>query len=103
MEASAKVHPGKLQKFLSMPIFSYANVPYRIKPYSDLLKDPYNTIDFNWDLEKTIETRVIAMGSDGKLIPASESSVFHVSMGEKLLTLLLAKLVNFVPRIILPM
>ena len=97
MEVSAKVHPGRLQEFLSMPIFSYANVPYRIKPYSDLLKDPYNTIDFNWDLEETIETWVSSIGSDGKLISKSESNVLHVSMAEKLLTLLLAKLVNFVP------
>ena len=55
MEISTKVHPGKLQAFLSQPIFSYANVPYRIKPYADLQKNPFNTIDFNWDLEREIE------------------------------------------------
>jgi len=97
MEISAKVHPGKLQKFLSMPIFSYANVPYRIKPYSDLLKNPYSTIEFYWELEREIESRVSALGSDGRLIHASDDDVFHVTMAEKLLTLLLAKFVNFVP------
>ena len=56
MEISANVHPGKLQEFLSRPIFSFANVPYRIKHYTDLLKNPFNTIDFNWDLEREIET-----------------------------------------------
>ena len=67
MEISAKVHPGKLQAFLSRPMFSYANVPYRIKPYADLQRDPYNTIDFNWELEREIETRVQEHGTDGKL------------------------------------
>ena len=97
MEISVKVHPGKLQEFLSRSIFSHANVPYRIKPYSDLLKNPYSTIEFNWELEKDIDSRVKAFGSDGKLVPTSGGDVLHVTMAEKLLTLLLAKLVNLVP------
>ncbi|HET9913468.1 MAG TPA: hypothetical protein VFQ13_16350, partial [Anaerolineales bacterium] len=97
MEISAKVHPGKLQAFLSQPIFSSANVPYRIKPYSDLQENPYNTIDFNWDLHREIETRVQAYGTDGRLVRDSNGGVLHVTLAEKLLTLLLAKLVNFVP------
>ena len=32
---------------LTRRVFTYANVPYRIKPYSALLKDPRNTIDFD--------------------------------------------------------
>ena len=97
MEVSLQVHPGKLQEFLSRPLFSIANVPYRIKPYSDLLADPYNTIEFNWDLEKEIESRVNKFGTDGKLIYGSDGTVLHVTLTEKLLTLLLAKFVNFVP------
>ena len=38
-------------------MFSYANVPYRIKPYADLLKDPYNTIEVDWEMEREIEAR----------------------------------------------
>lgn len=97
MEISAKLHPGKLQTFLARPIFSYSNVPYRLKPYTDLLHDPYNSIQFDWDAEKHIEARVKERGSDGKLVYASNGQVLHVSLAEKLLTLLLAKLSNFVP------
>ena len=97
MEISAKVHPGKLQEFLSKPIFSFANVPYRIKPYTDLLKDPFNTIEFNWDFENEIELRVKEQGTDGKLLYAQNGQIAHATLAEKLLTLLLAKLVNFVP------
>lgn len=97
MEISSMFHPGKLQEFLDLPLFSCANVPYRIKPYSDLLKDPYNTIDFDWDLEKQVEARVREFGSDGKLVFSNDSRILLVSLTEKLLILLLAKLANFVP------
>ncbi len=97
MEVSARVHPGKLQEFLAQPMFSYANIPYRIKPYKDLQVDPFNTIDFDWDLEREIELRVKEGGTDGKLIHTREGKILHANLAEKLLTLLLAKLVNFVP------
>ncbi|MBE0699467.1 MAG: hypothetical protein IH586_21295 [Anaerolineaceae bacterium] len=97
MEISVRVHPGKLHGFLNRPLFSYANVPYRIKMYADLLKDPYNTIDFDWDLEREIEQSVQERGTDGKLVYSQNKEVLQVTLGEKLLTLLLAKLVNFVP------
>ncbi|MEO8355390.1 MAG: hypothetical protein ABI621_05730 [Chloroflexota bacterium] len=97
MEISTKVHPGRLQAFLSEPIFSSANVPYRIKQYADLQRDPFNTIDFNWDLEREIDARVKERGTDGKLVLSRDGSVLHTTLAEKLLTLLLAKLANFVP------
>jgi hypothetical protein len=97
MEISENVHPGKLQNFLNWPIFSYANVPYRINPYDALLQDPYNTIVFDWDLEQLIETRVRERGTDGKLVHIVDGKIQRATLAEKLLTLLLAKLVNFVP------
>jgi hypothetical protein len=97
MEISTKVHPGKLQAFLSQPVFSYANVPYRLKPYADVQRDPYNTIDFNWELERGIDLRVKERGTDGKLAYTKIGRVLHANLAEKLLTLLLAKFANFVP------
>lgn len=97
MEISSKVHPGKLKTFLAQSVFSYANVPYRIKPYAQLQKDPYNTIDFDWDLENKIESSVREWGTDAKLIHSQTGQVLHANLTEKILTLLLAKIVNFVP------
>jgi hypothetical protein len=97
MEISDKAHPGKLQAFLDRPIFSSANVPYRIKPYADLQRDPFNTIDIDWDIEREIEERVQGLGTDGKLVYMRSGRVFQSTLTEKLLTLLLAKLVNFIP------
>ena len=86
-----------MEAFLARPMFSYANIPYRIKPYADLLKDAFNTIDFDWQLEREIELRVRDRGTDGKLTYTRDGRILQVSLAEKLLTLLLAKLVNFVP------
>ncbi len=96
-EISARVHPGRLEALLTQRAFSYANVPYRIKPYASLLRDPRNTIDFDWALQDTIAARVRDGGLDGKLVSTPNGQVFHACLTEKLLNLLLAKLVNFVP------
>ena len=97
MEISARVHPGKLGEYLVKPVFSYADVPYRLKPYQELLQDPYNTIEFDWERQQTIEEQVRQFGTDARLVRGADGRVVHGSLAEKLLTLLLAKLVNFVP------
>ena len=97
MELSASLHPGRLRAELERPLLSYANVPYRIRPFDEIQRDPYNTIQFDHDLEREIGRRVAARGSDGKLVHGPDGRVLHASLAEKLLTLLLAKLVNFVP------
>jgi hypothetical protein len=97
MEISTKLHPGRLQSFLERPILSYANIPYRIKPYPDLIKDPYNTIHFDHAIENEINERVKTFGTDGRLLFSADGQVLYCTLAEKLLTLLLAKLVNFVP------
>lgn len=97
MEISAKLHPGRLRAFLSQPVFSHANVPYRIKPYSELIADPFNTIQFGWDLEEKIKALVQQLGTDGKLVLSPNGQVLHTTLTEKLLILILAKLSNLVP------
>ncbi len=97
MEISARLHPGRLRASLERPILSYANVPYQLKPFDELCHDPYNTISFDHALENEIEARVRVRGTDGKLVCGPDGQVLHRSLGEKLLSLLLAKLVNFVP------
>lgn len=97
LEISVHHHPGELQRLLSRDVFSYANVPYRIKPYRELLEDPHNTIVFDHALEETIHRRVEAVGSDGKLLWDAKEQVVMVNLAEKLLVTLLSKLSNFIP------
>ncbi|MCX6121235.1 MAG: hypothetical protein NTX44_06410 [Ignavibacteriales bacterium] len=97
LEISARYHPGKIQEFLVKDIFAYANVPYRIKPYVDLLKDPCKTIDFDMALEREIEKRVERMGTDGKFLANQHGEIIHANLTEKFLVSILAKLSNFIP------
>ena len=97
MEASERFHPGELRQRLNTPVLSYANVPYRIKPYEALQKDPFNTIVFDHMLHERIEKLTHQYGSDGRLLFDEDGRVIHASLTEKLLTLVLAKLINFVP------
>jgi len=77
-------------------VFSYANVPYRIKSFDDLLANPKDTVVFDHDLACRIEQRVAGNGADGKLILDGSGEVYRVTLLEKLLVPLLAKLGNFV-------
>ncbi len=97
LEISARYHPGKLSELLTKRIFCHVNVPYRLKMYPSLVTNPYQTIDFDFDAHRRIEAEVASFGSDGKLIRGPEGNIFHVSLNEKLLVFLLAKLANLVP------
>ncbi len=97
LEISARTHPGRLARLLGTPIFSHANVPYRIKPYHELIEDWYDTIEFDRALDAQITDRAGEMGTDAKLVLDAQGQVLHVNLAEKLLILLLAKLGNFVP------
>ena len=97
LEISKKYHPGKLNKMLSENIFAYADVPYRIKPYKDLVKNPFDTIDFDYHAEKETLARVSSIGSDGKLIKDNNEEIKLVNFTEKILVSILTKLSNFIP------
>jgi len=97
LEISKNHHPGQLQRLLGMELFSYANVPYRIKPYKELLANPQDTILFDAELEELIRERVEAVGSDGRLVWDKQEEIVLVNLAEKLLLTLLTKLSNFIP------
>jgi len=97
LEISANHHPGQLQDLLTRELFSFANIPYRIKPYRELLNNPQDTILFDAELEELIHTRVDAVGSDGRLVWDQKEQVLLVNLAEKLLLTLLSKLSNFIP------
>ena len=97
LEVSERYHPNALKGLLARRVFTYANVPYRIKSYSALLQDPHNTIDFDAILDGEIHKRVSAMGTDGKALLGLDGSPYRVNLTEKLLVLVLARLFNFIP------
>jgi hypothetical protein len=89
--------PTGIASMLSAQIFSYADVPYRLKPYAEILKNPSDTIEFDTARADLVDQRVGGRGSDGKLLTGSNNEVLHVNLLEKLLVPALSKLSNLVP------
>jgi len=97
MEISHNHYPEKLLSWLDKEMFAYANVPYRIKNYYDIVADPKNSISFDNSLHHSIEKSQQTYGADARLTLNESREVKLVSFTEKLLATLLAKLSNFIP------
>jgi hypothetical protein len=96
LELSNSFHPARLGALLHRPVYSYANVPYRIKPFDALLENAKSTVEYDEALAERIEQRVANMGADGKLLLNADGTVYQVNLLEKLLVPLLSKLGNLV-------
>ena len=90
-------YPNKLYKYFSKSLFVYANVPYKIKSYEEILKDSKNTIDYDHENEILIDKRKNEIGIDGSLVFNNKAEIHHVNFIEKILATLLSKVSNFVP------
>ena len=97
LEMSHRYHPGRIAAYLEKRVFVYADIPYRIKGYQSLLEDPRNSVDYDTSRAARIAGRVNQLGSDGRLLTATDGSIFRVSLMEKLLVPAFVKLGNFVP------
>jgi hypothetical protein len=97
MEVSQNHYPENLVSWLDKDLFAYANVPYRLKTYEEIVASPKNSIRFDDKLHQHIEKLEKTYGADAKLILNANSEVMLVSFTEKLLSTLLAKLSNFIP------
>ena len=97
IEQTVAHNPDAMSSMMTREIFAYANVPYRIKRYDDILANPYDTIVFDHQLDGVIDERVAQLGADGRLMLTSDNTVYQVSLTEKILVTLLAKLANFIP------
>jgi hypothetical protein len=75
----------------------YANVPYKIASYEDLLKNPKDTITFDHELDIKIRQEREQLGADGALLRDENRFIIKVNFIEKILATSLAKLSNFIP------
>jgi len=90
LEAAGRFHPGAIEGLLTRRLFTYAEVPYRIRPYPALLEDPRHTIDFDTGLHRELAQREpFLRGPDGARL--------RVNLAEKLLVVALTKLGNYIP------
>jgi hypothetical protein len=97
LEFCQRSAPAQLHGMLQRSEFCYANVPYRIAGFAQMLADPKHTVSFDHALARAIEARLPTQGSDAKLIADASAQVLQVTLIEKLVVPLLAKLGNLVP------
>ncbi|MEM9987145.1 MAG: hypothetical protein AAF804_18785, partial [Bacteroidota bacterium] len=89
--------PRRLAELWQQPRFVYANVPYRIKAYADMLRNPKDTIDFDHHEDQAIRQRRDELGADGALLRNQAGDIHQANFMEKILATVLAKLSNFIP------
>lgn len=97
LEFIEKYQPGKLDSYFDKECFVYAAVPYVIKPYEQILQNPKDTIEYNYDWDKKIKIQRDAIGADGALLFGDNNQIYHVNFIEKILATVLAKMSNFIP------
>jgi hypothetical protein len=97
LETSMRFHPGRLRALAARPLFTSGDVPYRLATYEQTLDDPFSTITFDPEAHAATLEREAAEGADGRLLHGPDGELLRVTLAEKLLLPLLAKLVNLVP------
>lgn len=97
LELQNRFNREQLLTTLDRVAFSSGNVPYRLKPYADIVKNPRSTIIFDMKLQHAIEKRVQEEGTDAKLVQTRDGQVALTSLTEKILGIILAKMANLVP------
>lgn len=97
LEQSRDTQPDWLPSVLERPVFSYANVPYRILPFEQVAANPRASIVFDDDLHEAMLRRERDVGGDARFVLGEDGEPVLVTLVEKLLVATLAKVSNFVP------
>jgi len=97
LRACDQHYPGRLAAQLGERLYSCAVVPYEIRNFEELARDPGDSIRFDEALHRSLMQRAEKIGNDGKLLADDQGEVALSSLAEKLLVPLLAKLSNLVP------
>ena len=97
LEFVEKHQPGMLKEYFAQNIFVYAQVPYKIKGYADILKNPKDTIEFDQALDHQVRKHRDDLGADGALLTTADQAIYQVNFIEKIMATVLAKLSNFIP------
>jgi len=97
LELSKEHDPKALVEMLGMREYAFAAVPYRIKSYAEIVKNPKDTIWFDQEAHERILAKVKEYGQDAKLLMDKNNQPLLVTGAEKLLITLLAKLSNHIP------
>jgi len=97
LELEAKIRPDRLSGRLNSPVYVFADVPYRLKPWDDIVSDPRDTVEFDFERHQKLMALKDEVGADGLLLRNSSGKLVRATLTEKLLIPAIVKLANLVP------
>jgi len=97
MEAAQAHDPALLPGLWDRALFSFADVPYRLKPHVEQVAEPRRTIAFDNAANDRANERARHLGADGRLVCDHDGQPVLATLAEKLAVILLAKTGSLVP------
>ncbi|MBR9758723.1 hypothetical protein GYB43_00275 [bacterium] len=97
LELEAKIRPDRLAERLNTPAYVFADVPYRLKSWANIVADPRDTVEFDVERHHKLMALREKVGADGLLLRNSSGELVRATLTEKLLIPALVKLANLVP------
>ena len=97
MEAAEAHEPTLLADLWNRALFSFADIPYRLKPHAQQTASPKHTIDFDHAAHQRAHQRRAQLGADGLLVCDAAGQPLLATLGEKLAIILLAKAGSLLP------
>ena len=97
LEAAHARDPALLPGLWDRALFSFADVPYRLKPHAEQTASPKATIVFDDDAHARSHARAARIGADGLMVCDENDRPVLATFAEKLATIVLAKAGSLVP------
>jgi hypothetical protein len=97
LEAAQDRQPAWLAEYWDRALFSFADVPYRLKAHAEQTAHPKSTVSFDVAAHARAHELARRIGSDGLLVCDERGEPVLATLAEKLATIVLAKAGSLVP------
>jgi hypothetical protein len=97
LEAAQARDPELLPRLWDRALFSFADVPYRLKPHAEQTANPKATIVFDDAAHARARARADRIGADGLMVCDGDDRPMLATLAEKLAIIVLAKAGSLVP------
>jgi hypothetical protein len=97
LEAASAREPELLPTLWDRALFSFADVPYRLKPHAEQTARPKATITFDDAAHARARERAARVGADGLMVCDAHDRPVLATLAEKLAIIVLAKAGSLVP------
>jgi hypothetical protein len=97
LEAAQAHDPALLEGLWDKALFSFADIPYRLKTHAEQTAHPKHTLDFDHAAHQRAVQRQQALGADGLRVCDDHGLPVLATLGEKLAIILLAKAGSLLP------